>query len=144
MEGEDKAKIKRILNAASSVHGGLTFNLLDVDSSAESIKTCAEVGKDLSEISDLVEKDLRQYKVQSSRMESSLTSCLNEVITVLTVQYERCHVQEWMQELSDKYQVFLDTCVPRARRMGSWHQMAVAGGVAISMVVVGTGIWCFR
>ena len=144
---KDKAKMKQILEAVAA--HGLNFNLIDLNSSAENIKTCAEVGQDLSDISYLVEKDLRQYK-----LESSLTSCLNEVIAELSAQYERYHVQEWIQELSDwtramklvrnKYQVFLDTCVPRARRLGSWRQMAVAGGVTISMIAVGAGVWCFR
>ena len=144
----DKAKMKLILDAAAAAHG-LTFSLIDVNSSAENIKACAEVAQDLSDISDQVEKNIRRYKE-----ESPLTSCLNEVIAELTAQYERYHVQEWIQELSDwtramklfrnKYRVFLDTCVPRARRLGSWRQMAMAGGVTISTIAVGAGIWCFR
>ena len=138
---ETKAKKKLILEAA--VSRGLTFHLIDDNSD---MKACTEIGRELSNISDLIEKRYGE--------EAALTNWVNDLISELIAPYERYHIHQWIQEqggwigvlksVRNKYQAFVE-CVPRSRRLGSWRQIAVAaGGVTIGMIVASAGIWYYR
>lgn len=140
---EIKARKKLILEAASR---GLTFHPIDNNSD---IKASAEVGQELRNISELIEK-----RYVEDRDEFQLTYWVNDLIAKLIAPYERYHVHQWIQEQGgwngvlklarNKYQAIVE-CVPRYRRMGWWRQIAVAAGVVtISVVAVGAGIWYFR
>ena len=141
---EINAKKKIILEAASRAPD-LPFPLID---DISDIKACAEVGQELSNMSDIVEKELHHYK------EECLTNWVNDLIAELIAPYERYHIHQWIQEgggcigvlklVRNKYQAFVD-CVSRSRRLGSWRQIAVvAGAVTIGVIAVGAGIWYFR
>lgn len=94
----------------------------------------------------------RFYEQDSSNC--STNGVINLVAKLMTLAYERYHINEWIQEqggwtgvlklVRNQYQTFVDGCVLIPRGLGSWRQIAMAGGVTIGAIAVGAGIWYFR